>query len=53
MADKEHVESNDPKPPQEAEELPKLSMADFHTYNHMAEHMEYFVCLTLLSQSPV
>jgi hypothetical protein len=27
----------------EEEKLPKLSAADFRTYNSMAEHMEYFV----------
>ena len=25
--------------------LPKLSAADFRVYNHMAEHMQYFVGL--------
>ena len=27
--------------------LPKLSSADFRTYNNMAEHMEYFVSITV------
>jgi hypothetical protein len=43
MADKEQVESSDSKSTQEEQKLPKLSMADFRTYNNMAEHMEYFV----------
>lgn len=25
------------------DQLPKLSAADFRVYNHMAEHMEYYV----------
>ena len=29
----------------EKEKLPKLSAADFRTYNSMAEHMEYFVSI--------
>lgn len=28
---------------EEAPKLPKLSAADFRTYNSMAEHMDYFV----------
>lgn len=32
----------------EEEKLPKLSAADFKIYNHMAEHMDYFVCLSPL-----
>jgi len=30
------------KKEEEEKKLPKLSSADFHTYNHMAEHMDYF-----------
>lgn len=31
------------KKAEEVEKLPKLSAADFRTYNSMSEHMEYFV----------
>jgi hypothetical protein len=33
----------DEAPPKKEEKLPKLSAADFRTYNSMAENMEYFV----------
>lgn len=44
MADlTEPVAAQTAAPTKEEETLPKLSMADFRTYNGMAEHMEYFV----------
>lgn len=45
MTETQSMEPSDSKL-QEEIKLPKLSMADFRTYNHMAEHMEYFVRLS-------
>ena len=42
------VENGAAKPTESSESkveaLPKLSPAEFRIYNHMAEHMDYFVC---------
>jgi hypothetical protein len=46
MTETQPMEPSDSKPQEEEVKLPKLSMADFRTYNHMAEHMEYFVRLS-------
>lgn len=46
MTETQPMEPSDSKPQEEDAKLPKLSMADFRTYNHMAEHMEYFVRLS-------
>ena len=48
MADlTEPAATQTPAQAKEEETLPKLSMADFRTYNGMAERMEYFVGISI------
>lgn len=42
---KKEEEEKAKKKQEEEENLPKLSAADFRTYNRLAEHMDYFVSL--------